>query len=1018
MTKTKVLFVVAACLILASIASAQELQSGSIRGRVVDDTGQALPGVSITISGPALIGKVTTVTNAEGLFRAPNLTPGGDYEIKAELKGFETTIQPGIIVNVGKTISIEMKIKASTLQQEVTITAPSPTVDVVKSSMSKTVTSDLLASLPLSRNIQGLRQFSPGAVGASFYGDGTTESGGVIDGVHVTETDGGGLNLGGGTGIAWDQIEEVEIIGAGASAQFYNSASGMINIVMKSGGNKFSGEASVYYTNKSLSQIHLPEPDLQALALAMPSIPIYSVDTALSVGGPVIKDRLWFMSEFRYTASKNTGDFRPTVINGKQYNNYDRIFPAYIGFLKFSAQLTKNIRASAMGHIARADNPYFYPLPPSSGWGLTDEANLHTKPIRNYYAGTVSWTVNRTTILDLRAGGMYFRWKGFTTAAGNPDSPAFSDDYTGYSWGNTSQGAASNVYTFKPKVNITMTATKFMDNFLGGNHEFKAGLEWERDRGEWGFYMTQPLFWTYYNGSPYYYRALNKGVIDPVYGDGRLRYAAIGTTEGSSAQIGLMSRIGGFVQDSFTIKRLTINLGLRADHVTAWSPGRTKGAATDPVALALGATYFQPIYGINPYDSVSYDTWDNAFPYNTFFSPRVGLTYALFGNGKTVLKASFSRQQEGLTTLHFSGMYPLALRSFTWSWWDDNNNVIPDPPPIDHYKEILGATPLPMISTAYKDSIDPNVRMPYIDEITVAIEHELVKDVNVAIRYIHKDRKDILASVLWDKLTSRYWYSHDLAPEWWIPFETTVPAYGRFPAQDVTMYFQSPNAPAQNSRLTNVHEGVYKYHSVEVSFDKRMANGWQLGGSVDFSKLTGNYPVTVSDWDSYAAFSSPNSFVNAYGELPNSRPILIKLYGSFSLPYQLMFTLFYMHTDGSPWARTVTVVPPAAWVAAKKVKSTSYGINVETPGTRRNEASDSLDLRLEKDFKLGPGTLGAYVDIFNLLGAYTLTINKNPGGTWRPADENTTSGSYTPASLGLRGFSGSRQFRFSILYRF
>jgi hypothetical protein len=1023
MMKTQGLFIVAVCLILASIASAQELQSGSIRGRVVDDTGQALPGVSITISGPALIGKVTAMTNAEGLFRAPNLTPGAGYEIKAEIEGFETTIQTGIIVNVGKTISIEMKMKVSTLRQEVTITAPSPTVDVVKSSTSKTVTSDVMTSLPLPRGVTGVRRLSPGAVGDSFYGDGTGEGGAVMDGIQMSEPDGGGFNLGGDTGMAWDMVDEVEIVGAGAAAQFYNSASGMTNVIMKSGGNKFSGEASVYYTNKDLSQIHLPVPDIQALALAMPSIPVYWVDTALAVGGPVIKDRLWFMGEFRYIEKKNTGDFRPTVINGKQYNNYDHRSTNYIGFLKFSAQLIKNIRASAMGHYSEQDFPY-----QTFGWSITDEANRHNRPIRFNYSGTVSWTVNSSTILDLRAGGLYFKWKGGTTPAGNPDSPVFTDAYTGYKWGNSAVAVASNVFTYKPKVDVALTATKFVDNFLGGNHEFKAGLEWERNRGEWGFYMTQPLFWTYYNGSPYYYRALNKGVTDPVYGDGQLRYAAIGTTEGSSSQLGLTSRIGGFIQDSFTIKRLTINLGLRADHLTAWSPGRTKGAATDPVALALGATYFQPIYGINPYDSISYATWDNAFPYGVFFSPRVGLTYDLFGGGRTALKASFSRQQEGFVTGNFSSMYPLAYRSFTWSWWDDNNNGIPDLPPVDRYKEALGATPLPMISTAYLDAIDPKTRMPYVDEITAAIEHELVKDVNVAVRYIHKDRKRILASVLWDKPTGRYWYSHDLAPEWWIPFKTTVPAYGSFPAQDVTMYFLSPNAPAQNRRLTNVPEGAYKYHCVEVSFDKRMANGWQLGGSVDFSKLTGNYSVTTgsnalysgatASWTSVSAYSTPNSFVNAYGEMPYSRPILIRLYGSFRLPYQLMLSFFYMHTDGSPWARTVTVVPPAAWVAANKVTSASFSINVETPGTRRDEASDSLDLRLEKDFKLGPGTLGAYVDIFNLLGAYTLTIDKNPGGTWRPADENTTSGSYTPASLGLRGFTGSRQLTFSLFYRF
>jgi hypothetical protein len=232
------------------------------------------------------------------------------------------------------------------------------------------------------------------------------------------------------------------------------------------------------------------------------------------------------------------------------------------------------------------------------------------------------------------------------------------------------------------------------------------------------------------------------------------------------------------------------------------------------------------------------------------------------------------------------------------------------------------------------------------------------------------------------------------------------------------MYFQSPNAPAQLSRLTNVPEAKYQYRSAELSLDKRMSNGWQLGGSINFTKLTGNYPITVSDFSSYGIFASPNAFVNADGDMPYSRPVVIKLYGTFKLPYQFMFSFFYLHTDGAPWGRTVTVNPPAAWVSAQKVKSTSYRINVEAPGARWNEASDNLDMRIEKDIKLGPGRLGAYIDIFNLLGAYNLTINKNPAGTWRPTDANTTSGTYTVGSLGLVGFTGSRQIWFSLKYSF
>lgn len=988
---------------------AQELQTGAIRGKVVDESGQPLPGVSITVTGPALLGKATAVTNEEGMYRVPSLPPGRDYEIRAELEGFEIIVRKGIIVNVGAVVIIDLQMKPSTLKEEITVTAESPTVDVVRSTKSNIVTSEILTSLPLSRSFGSILTIAPGAVGTSIYGSGRGEIGAIIEGIQANDPDQNAVAIGTDVGMAWDMVEEVEIVTSGSSAEYYNTTFGQTVMVMKSGGNKLSGEFSFYYTNEHLCHIHLPEPDLVTLNLAKPSIPVYSYDASAAVGGAIIKDKFWYMAELRYINSKYTGNFRPTVIAGKRYDNYDRVFPNYIGYLKLSFQLAKNIRGTAMAHYSMQDVPYYY-----SGWYLTNEANKHNKPRRLNYASTITWFVDNNTILNLRGGGLYFKWTGTNTKEANPDGPHFIDSYTGYVWGNT----GPEEYTWKPKVNIVLSLTKFVDDFLGGNHEIKAGIEWERNRGDWGFYMKQPLFWYYYDGSPYYWRAQNNGVTDPIYGDGLLEYLAIGTKYGSSYECGITSRIGGFIQDSFTIKRLTLNIGFRLDHLKAWSPGRTKGAASDPVALAIGETYFKPIYGINPYDEIKYDTWDNAFPYGVFFSPRLGLTYDIFGNHKTAFKISLSRQAEPFPTGTFSAMYPLTWRSFTFNWWDLNNNGIPDKPPIDKYEEAYGESPLAMVSDAYLKAIDPNVKVPYVDELNLTLDHELIPDLKVGISYITKKRGNILACVLWDEKTNRYWYSHEKAPEWWIPFKTIVPAYGIFPAREVTMYFLSNNAPEQFLRLTNIPEASWKYRSFEINFLKRMSNGWQLGGSVNFSKNKGNYSVGWQSSFSFWNFSNANSFVNAYGELPYSRPVIVKLYGSFNLPYQIMFSFIYQHIDGSPWARTVRVLPPADWAAAHNAAMIGYTINVEPPGTWRNEAYDNLDIRFEKDFNIGPGKLGFYMDVFNVLGAYTLTVSKNPGGTWRPAGENTTKGTYTPGSTGLRGFSGSRQFRFSLLYKF
>jgi TonB-dependent Receptor Plug Domain. len=307
---------------------AQELQTGSIRGKVVDENGQALPGVSVTVTGPALLGKITAVTNEAGMYRAPALPPGRDYEVKAELEGFETVIRKGIIVNVGAIVTIDLQMKPSTLKEEVTVTAASPTVDVVRSTKSSVVSSEVLSSLPLSRQLSSLLTMVPGTipqawVGASVgtgsvYGSGTRETGVVIDGIQATDSDQNMGGIGVDVGMAWDMVEEVELVTSGSSAEYYNSTFGQMVTVMKSGGNKMTGEFSFYYTNKHLSQIHLPETDLATLNLAKPSVPVYSYDGSAALGGAIIKDRLWYMGEFRYIDS-NIRAISATVINGKQY---------------------------------------------------------------------------------------------------------------------------------------------------------------------------------------------------------------------------------------------------------------------------------------------------------------------------------------------------------------------------------------------------------------------------------------------------------------------------------------------------------------------------------------------------------------------------------------------------------------------------------------------------------------------------------------------------------------------------
>lgn len=994
-----------ACIVI--FLKSQVTQTGVIRGVATDPDGVPLPGVSVTLKGPALLGHLGDTTKGDGSFRIVTVPPGRDYVLEAELQGFQSVRREGIIVNVGMTVTLQIVMNPAALKEDVTVIAASPTVDVAQSKIVQILSTETFERLPLARtNIIAALQIAPGVSERSIHGSSRSDHGYMLDGIQMNDPD---QNFS-YPELIWYVVEEVELITGGASAEAFNAIGGFVNIVTKSGSNKFTGTAQLYYTNEKLTEILIPTETLNTLGIAKPAAPISDLDTSLTIGGPVIKDKIWFIGSLGYQFNKSRFDFRPTTILGKRYDSYDREATAWLVFGKLSFQILKNLRNFTMIHYRYDDVPHYY-----SGWWRTNEANKHNTPKRFNYSTNFTWIVDPNTIFDARFGGLWFKWTGTYTPGTNPDSPYFIDSYTGYAWGS------SNLAEFTYKI-VTFGSAKishFRNNFLGGNHEFKAGVEVQRNRGDWGFYRPNPMYWYYYNQNPYYYRGLyGLTGAHPIYGDGWLQFYAIGAKERDSYRTGVNWRMGGFIQDSIVIKnKFTLNIGARFDYYKAWVPALTKEAAGTSLARALGQTYFVPTYGFNPYEKLQYDKWEDAFPYK-FLSPHVGISYDLFGNGKTAAKATWVRQSEGLPTGMYSGRHPISPRAYNFRWWDLNGNGSPDLPGIDRY-EHFGASPLEMLSTAYLSAIDPDIKIPYEDQFTLSLEHELISDFKIGLTYYIKDRKNLISMVLYDLGSGRYWNTYEKALEWWIPFKTIIPSYGGFPAQEVTVYFQSKNAPAEFYRVTNVPEGKMKYEAVEFAFTKRMTKGWQLGGSVVFSKLKGNFPISTGTQYTFSAFQNPNFFINRYGDLPLSRPLMVKLFGTFTLPYNFIASFFYTHTSGSPWGRTVTVAPPAGWSAANNAKTWSYSINVEAPGTRWTQNIDNLDLRLEKEFNLGKGgRLNFFVDIFNLFGRIEIFTTSDPGGTWKPADVNTTAGTFSPGWTGITGHSGQRIFKFSIKYNF
>ena len=226
-----------------SIIFSQVLQTGNIRGKIVDNEGMPLPGVVVTATSPSLIGSITSVSDENGLYRIPRVPPGV-YTIKFELPGFNTVVRKGIKVRVGITIKVNVIMEQSTLAEEVTVVASSPMIDVQSSKIESTFTTDVMMNLPLNRSLFQVMELVPGVTSNLRIIHGGTAISGMdnIDGINSTDPD----LQDPGTMVEFEAMEEVEVVTGRLPAEVGHTAGSFVNVVTKSGGNEFHGMVQTY----------------------------------------------------------------------------------------------------------------------------------------------------------------------------------------------------------------------------------------------------------------------------------------------------------------------------------------------------------------------------------------------------------------------------------------------------------------------------------------------------------------------------------------------------------------------------------------------------------------------------------------------------------------------------------------------------------------------------------------------------------------------------------------------------
>jgi len=325
---------VSIALVLMGSMSYAQTRTGSIKGTVTDTEGEVLPGATVELSGEKLMGGVRSIiTNDEGKFRFPTLTPG-EYEITVTLEGFQTAKRTNLKVNIAGTTTVDVSLKAATLEESVTVVAESPMVDVQKSTVSTNIASDLIEVLPMRRfSFFDFVGTTPGITSSSgehsnnwqsAFGSSSTANTYYFQGVETTSPE----NAGSWYWANVDSIEEMDVIVSGAPAEYGNFQGMLVNIVSKSGSNTFSGNLNFYYRANWLTGNNTPDEEF----------PFYRDkynELTGTLGGPIIKDKIWFFFAGQYADDTSVGVGADPSFGAGLYQSRTMFF-------RFDWQINKN----------------------------------------------------------------------------------------------------------------------------------------------------------------------------------------------------------------------------------------------------------------------------------------------------------------------------------------------------------------------------------------------------------------------------------------------------------------------------------------------------------------------------------------------------------------------------------------------------------------------------------------------------------------------------------------------------
>lgn len=904
--------------------------TGTINGTVTDSNGDPLPGVTVLLTSPNLIGSRSAVTDAGGKYRAVFLPPGS-YEVTATFTGFRTQ-KAAVRVEIDGTHGVNMQMEVqNSIEDELVVTADLPVIDHTSTTAGANISEDFFTKLPTGRAVSSIMEIAPGVsttdVDGSFRINGASgpENQYIIDGVNTTSIELGGESA----NLNFDFIQEVQVKTGGYNAEFGRATGGILNVITKSGGNEFEG--SVYAFNDARSSVA----SAQHVGVAgSTSLGTDRDDYGVTVGGPIIKDKLWFFVGVNPQERKSyvvtpqelieDGD---GVRSWADVRGEDETISAESEILAWAAKLTWQLNESNTVTFSANGDP------------------------QEFIGRDRSGTFDRDRFTDIETTNYIIKWNSILNNVFTLDA-SYSVHEESQSQRAVNGNTSSRIYHRWSIPTGDVGGLGFFEQFdatrddfnikLGaylGNHDLKAGIQFE----ETNFSDTRD------------YSGLGLVRLD-IPGHG-IRVRTFGQETGNGI-VPLHPQFAStdneytsfFIQDSWSITpNLVINLGIR-----------------DEVQELLDSS------------GGSYHKFDDNL------APRLGFTWDFLGDGRSKLFGHYGRFFQTLPMDINNRAAAPEILFFRWyDFLEDSPTNILDWNDSEVQRIIDNVDPwLTLDFGSGFTSIDPNSKATNHDEIILGVEYEFKTDWTVGFKYVGRSINEVIEDISFDA-GDNYIIGN---PGEEVTFTNEAPTALEF--YDFQGNFVSVASGATHT-LSPEQVGFPKverdYNGYEFLLRKAYRDDYQFQLSYVHSSTRGNYvgstvPSGQVDPGITALFDIPSTTVNGSGLLPQHRRHQIKFDGSYEFDFGLLMGASYRYTSGG--GIDALGEPDVGNGAYSEFHLIPRGSAGSLP------AITAFDLHLDYTMKFsGKMNLSLYADIFNLFNFQEATSVSRTFSNDAPSEE-------------------------------